>query len=86
MVDTVGFSPNAMIPIREIMHSHQMHIVERFRSDPETERLDRSYVVEDPLYFVGPYASEDMMGFSAQLPEPYGCLELAGDNNLRAED
>lgn len=39
VVDTVGFSPNTMIPIREIMHSHQMHIVERFRYDQETERF-----------------------------------------------
>ena len=62
-----------------------MHIVERYRYDGEAQRLVRSYVVEDPLYFVRTYASEDMMGISAKPWEPYGCLELAGDNNQRPE-
>ncbi len=86
VIDTIGFSPNTMIPIQEIMHSDQMHIVERYRYDGEAQRLVRSYVVEDPLYFVRTYASEDMMGISAKPWEPYGCLELAGDNNQRLED
>ena len=86
VVDTVGFSPNTMIPIREIMHSDQMHIVERYQYDSESERLLRSYVVEDPEYFVTSYASEDMMGISAKPWEPYDCVELAGDNNRRAPD
>ncbi len=41
--------------------------------------------MEDPLYFTSTYASEDMMGISAKAWEPYGCLELAGDNNRRPE-
>jgi hypothetical protein len=86
IVDTVGFSPNTITPIQEVMHSDQMHVVERFRYDGETQRLIRSYVVEDPLYFVNTYASEDMMGVSATPWESYGCLELAGDNNRRPEE
>ena len=84
VVDTVGFSPNAMIPIQEILHSDRMHIVERFRVDYETERLIRAYVVED-AYFTGPYASQDVMAPSARPIEPYDCVELAGENNIRPE-
>ena len=86
VIDTIGFSPNTMIPIQEIMHSDQMHIVERYRYDGDAQRLFRSYVAEDPLYFVSTYASQDMMGISAIPWESYGCLELAGDNNRRPED
>ena len=52
VIDTIGFSPNTMNPIQEIMHSDQMHIMERYRYDGDAQRLFRSYVVEDPLYFV----------------------------------
>ncbi len=86
VVDSIGFAPNTIIPIQEIMHSDQIHVVERYRIDSESQRLYRSYTVEDPLYFVSTYASEDMMGVSATPWEPYGCLELAGDNNRRPED
>lgn len=86
VVDTIGLSPNTIIPIQEIMHSAQMHVVERYRYDSEGQRLFRSYIVEDPLYFVSTYASEDMMGISAKPWESYGCLEFAGDNNRRLED
>ncbi len=85
VVDTIGFSPNTIIPIQEIMHSDQLHVVERYRYDSESQRLFRSYIVEDPLYFTSTYASEDMMGISATAWESYGCLELAGDNNRRPE-
>ena len=84
VVDTVGFSSNAMIPIQEILHSDQMHIVERFRIDYESERLIRSYVVEDP-WFTSAYASQDLMAPSAKPLEPYNCVELAGENNIRPE-
>ncbi|TDJ43809.1 MAG: hypothetical protein E2O51_07515 [Gammaproteobacteria bacterium] len=83
---TEGHSPNTIIPIQEIMHSAQMHVVERYRYDSEGQRLFRSYIVEDPLYFVSTYANEDMMGISAKPWESYGCLEFAGDNNRRLED
>ncbi len=86
VVDTIGFSPNTINPLEEIMHSDQMHIVERDRYDSQSQRLIRSYVVEDPLYFVSTYASEDIMGVSAVPWEPYECVELAGDNNRRPED
>ena len=65
VVDTIGFLPNTIIPIQEVMHSDQLHVVERYRYDSGSQRLVRSYVVEDPLYFVSAYASEDMMGISA---------------------
>ena len=84
VVDTVGFSSNAMIPIQEILHSDQMHIVERFRIDYESERLIRSYVVEDP-WFTSAYANQDLMAPSAKPLEPYNCVELAGENNIRPE-
>ncbi len=83
VVDTIGFLPNTIIPIQEVMHSDQLHVVERYRYDIGSQRLVRSYTVEGPLYFVSTYASEDMMGISAAAGESYGCLEHAGDTNRR---
>jgi hypothetical protein len=51
VVDTVGFAAglfNARTP-----HSDQLHVVEEFTFDTETQQLRRSFVANDPLYWDG---------------------------------
>jgi hypothetical protein len=74
VVDTVGFEPGVLVaPIR---HSDRLHVVERFTLDPKTLALHRSYVAEDPLYFVGQYTGSDTV-LVADVPyEPRPCKEL----------
>jgi Family of unknown function (DUF6152) len=83
VVDTIGFLPGVLIPINGVMHSDQMHIVERFDVDPAAKTLTRSYVVEDPLYLKNPQVSKDYMQLSDEPYVPYNCVELSGKNNMR---
>ena len=82
-VDTVGFLPGVLIPIIGVMHSDQMHIVERFTFDPNAKTLTREYHAEDPLYLKGPYTGRDVMMISDEPYVPYNCVELSGTNNIR---
>ena len=81
-VDTIGFKPSVLIPITGLMHSDQMHIVERFSVDT-TATLTREYRVEDPLYLKSAYAGRDVMKVSDESHVPYKCVELSGKNNIR---
>ncbi|OUU79133.1 MAG: hypothetical protein CBC38_05155 [Gammaproteobacteria bacterium TMED78] len=82
VVDSIGFLPGVIIPIQGIVFSNQMHIIERFHIDYDSQQLIRSFLVEDQ-YFKSPYASQDRMAPSDKPREPYGCVELAGSNNQR---
>jgi hypothetical protein len=74
VVDTVGFEPGVLVaPIR---HSERLHVVERFTLDPKTMTLRRSYVAEDPVYFVGQYAGSDTVLIADVPYEPRPCKEL----------
>ena len=57
VVDTVGFQPGTLA--RQVVHSDQLHVVERFTLNPETMELRREYVAEDPLYFASQYVGGD---------------------------
>lgn len=83
VVDTIGFAPSVLIPIMGLMHSGQMHVVERFSVDPNEGILTRTYRAEDPLYLKGPYTGVDRMALSAEPYVPYNCVELSGKNNIR---
>jgi hypothetical protein len=74
IVDTVSFAPGVLSP--PILNSDQLHVVERFRLDPETMALTREYVAEDPVYFIGQYTGSDTI-HPADLPYgPDPCTEL----------
>lgn len=83
VVDTVGFAPGVLIPLSGLMHSDQLHVVERFTVDPLAKTLTRAYRVEDPIYLMSPYSRMDVMRFSNEPAAPYNCVELSGSNNLR---
>ncbi len=83
VVDTVGFEQGILLPRDGTSHSDQMHLVERFSFDAEESVLFRNYRIEDPRFLVSPVDGQDVMGFSVAPYEPYGCLELSGDNNIR---
>jgi hypothetical protein len=75
VVDTVGFEPGVIAaPVR---NSDQLHVVERFRLDPETHALRRDFIAEDPVYFTDQYAGYDIV-LPADVPYvAHRCDELA---------
>ena len=86
VVDTVGFSPGFLaFRTAVVPHSNQMHSVEKFWFDGETEALIQSYVAEDPTFLNNAYTGQNLMQLSAVSYEPYNCVELSGDNNIRPE-
>jgi hypothetical protein len=74
VVDTVGFEPGVLSP--PILHSDQLHVVERFSLDTETLTLHRRYVATDPVYFVGEYVGEDFLQVADIPYDPDVCREL----------
>ncbi|MEQ1884962.1 MAG: DUF6152 family protein [Bryobacteraceae bacterium] len=84
VVDTVGFAPGVLIPIIGVMHSNQMHVVERFTFDPATKVLTREYRADDSLYLRNPHTGRDLMSISDEPYTPYNCVELSGKNNMRS--
>jgi hypothetical protein len=83
VVDTIGFAPSVLIPISGLMHSDQMHVVERFTVDRDAKTLTRAYRAEDPLYLQSPHTGTDVMNLSNEPFVPYNCVELSGTNNVR---
>ena len=75
MVDTAGFEPGILAG--NVPHSGRLHVVERFRLDPETLALRRDYVAEDPEFFADPYVGSDTV-LPADAPFAVDrCKELA---------
>ena len=74
VVDTVGFAPGLLTG--QIVHSDQLHVIERFALDPEPLALTREYTAEDPLYFTGQQTGADTL-FLADAPfAVHECEEL----------
>lgn len=74
VVDTVAFEPGLLTG--QIVHSDQLHIVERFALDTEEMALTREYTAEDPLYFTGTHLGSDTL-YVADAPfEVHACQEL----------
>ncbi|HJR70291.1 MAG TPA: hypothetical protein VKA43_09655, partial [Gammaproteobacteria bacterium] len=73
VVDTVGFAPGVLSP--PVLHTDQLHVVERFSVDPAGPTLMRSYTAEDPVYFAGTYSGSDML---APADVPYAADECDG--------
>ena len=83
VVDTIGFSQGFLAFQSGIPHSDQMHSVEKFWFDDESEALIQSYVAEDPTFLNNAYTGQNLMQLSAAPYELYNCVELSGDNNIR---
>jgi hypothetical protein len=77
IVDTVGFKPGVLSADTSLMHSDQLHVVERFTLDRERNALRREYVATDPSYFTGEFRGTDV-AYPADLPwEPPTCNDLS---------
>jgi hypothetical protein len=74
VVDTIGFAPGLLTG--QIVHSDQLHVIERFAFDAERQALTREYTAEDPLYFTGHHTGSDTL-FVADAPlAVHACKEL----------
>jgi hypothetical protein len=73
VVDTVRFLPGVLnAPVR---HGEKLHVVERFSLDPQTMKLTRSYVVDDPDFLKGQYTGSDIVEVADQPFTADNCKE-----------
>ena len=79
IVDTVGFSEGLFR--RRTPHSEQLHVVERFRFDPETTQLRREYTAEDALYWSEPQTGMDALDVAEFGYNPELCQDLTLDDD-----
>jgi len=63
-----------------------LQVVERVTHDPETDRLIVSFTALDPKFWRAPLQGEIKLARTDQPFTPYGCIELAGENNLRPDE
>ena len=80
---TIKVTPGVLIPIVGVMHSEDLHVVERFTLDPTANTLTRTFRAEDPRFLHTPYVGVDVMRLSSEPYSRYNCVELSGKNNIR---
>jgi hypothetical protein len=83
VVDTIGFEPGVLEHLTGVKHSEQLHVVERFFIDEQSNYLMREYTLIDPLYIEGQYSNMDGQELVGSPYEPFNCIELTGENNIR---
>ena len=76
VVDTIGFAEGYLDGRRGVMHSDQMHVVEKFTFDPKEASIDREFSAEDALYLTKSYTGQDKVFLSATPFDPYNCEDL----------
>ena len=79
VVDTIGYEPGFLSAGRggSVLHSDQMHSVERFDLSEDGEWLIMTYTIEDPLYLAEPYTAQLTQMKTLQPAVEYDCVELA---------
>ncbi|MGI9258090.1 MAG: DUF6152 family protein [Gammaproteobacteria bacterium] len=85
VVDTTGFEQGILNHFDGTAYSDQTHLVERFHVNPDETVLVRDYTLVDPLFLAEPVNGQDFQALSSSPYEPYGCVELSGENNVRPE-
>ena len=84
IVDTVGFQQGAIVPPRGILHSADMHTTERFTLNDDGN-IHWEFTATDP-FLAEPFTGELPIERTAQPYEPYNCVELSGQNNIRPSE
>jgi len=84
VVHTRGFRSFELF--RGVINSDALQVVERVAHDPETDRLIVSSAALDPKFWRAPLQGEIKLARTDQTFTPYGCIELAGENNLRPDE
>src|SRR5690606_34625796 len=80
IVDTIGFEAglfNSRTP-----HSDQLHVVEEFSFDTETQQLRRSYTANDPLYWNEETTGSNATNVSAVPYFSEACDDLTIDEDV----
>jgi hypothetical protein len=81
IVDTVGFAAGLLDG--RTPHSEELHVVEEFSFDTETNQLRRSYTANDPLYWTEERTGSNAMDISDVAYNPELCDDLTIDEDVQ---
>ncbi len=73
VIDTLGFAAGVLFPHPGVLHSDQLHVVERLRISEDGNHLIREYVATDPLYFSKPMRAKVVWNRSDKALQRYDC-------------
>jgi hypothetical protein len=76
VIDTVGFTEGYLDGRFGVMHSDQLHVVERFSLNEDGKTLIRKYVGEDPQYLTANFERSDEIKATESAFDPYNCEDL----------
>ena len=68
-----------------VISSDELTLVERITHDAENDQLVIEYVMNDPLFWEEPLSGVMRLSRAGSAYKTYGCVELAGENNLRED-
>lgn len=89
VVHTRGFSKQWLYDTEDhkdyVVASAQLDVVETLRYDEKNNQLVLEYTATDPLYWNAPLTGVMRLSRSDTPYQTYGCVELSGDNNRRAD-
>lgn len=68
-----------------VISSEEMTLVERITHDADNDHLVIEYVMNDPLFWEEPLSGVMRLSRADSAYKAYGCVELAGENNLRED-
>ena len=74
VIDTVGFGAGVLTPHPGVLHSDQLHVVERISLNSEEGTLELEWTVEDSLFFKQPLSGSNHYIPSLFSIELYGCV------------
>jgi hypothetical protein len=74
VIDTIGFGAGVLTPHPGILHSEQLHTVERISLNSEEGTMELEWIAEDPLFFGEPLTGSNRFISSPFSVEPYGCI------------
>jgi hypothetical protein len=83
-IHTTGFKQGALIPVRNILHSDQMAVEESFTVAKDGS-IDWQFEATDP-FIKTPFKGGLKLARTTRAYEPYGCVDLNGQNNVRPEE
>lgn len=75
VVDTIGFT-EGYLNGNGAKYSEEMHAVERFTLSEDGKTLNRSYLINDPLYLTAPFEGSDFVVRTDFPFQEYNCEDL----------
>ncbi len=87
VVETAGFQKQWLYSASRtnVLASEELVVTERLTFDEANDQLVIEYTAEDPVYWNAPISGVMRLGRSDEAYQLYDCVELAGDNNRRAD-